>query len=176
MLYFAIKKVMITFPFSVSVFKDANEKLQSLLSQPSSEFDSVIFVFNHSLRYKFVKNELGIHCVSNLLFPHGYGTFHKRAKQNYYLYYDCIGFNAGLYRLQGVVYSYTGTYVQERDLHLFIDRSRKKIKLLYCKDNQVIVESRQLESQKYILTKQERKDKYTSMTWKRLNEILSSRG
>lgn len=166
---------MITYPFSVSVFKDANEKLQSLLSQPASEFDSVIFVFNHCLRYKFVKSELGIHAVSDLLFPHGYGTFLKRSRQNYYLYYDCIGFNAGLYRLQGAVYSYTGNYVQGRDLHLFIDRSRKKIKLLYFKDNQAIVESRQLESQKYILTKQERKDKCTPITWKRLNQILSSR-
>lgn len=166
---------MIRSPFSVSVFKDANEKLQSLLSQPASEFDSVIFVFNRSLRYKFVKDELGIHAVSDLLFPHGYGAFQKRAQQNYYLYYDCVGFNAGLYRLQGIVYSHTGNYVQGRDLHLFIDRSRKKIKLLYFKDDQAIVESRQLESQKYILTKQERKDKYTPITWKRLNQILSSR-
>ncbi|WP_106829781.1 IS66 family insertion sequence element accessory protein TnpB [Parabacteroides pacaensis] len=166
---------MITFPFNVRVFEDVNEKLQSLLSQPASEFDSVIFVFNHSLRYKLTKHELGIHNVSDLLFPHGYGTFQKRTGQNYYLYYNCVGFNAGLYRLQEIVHSYSSTYVQGRDLHLFIERSRKKMKLLYFKDNQVIVELRQLKSQKYILTKQERKDKYTSITWKRLNEILSSR-
>lgn len=160
--------------FDVKVFADANEKLQSILSQSASEFDSIIFVFNHSLRYKFLKSELGIQSVSDLLFPNGYGICRKSSEQAYHLYYDCVRFDVGLYRLQGTVYSYTGQYPQSRDLHLFVDRSRKRIKLLYFKDKQWIVETRQAETQKYALTRQERKEKYMPLTWKRLNEILSS--
>lgn len=161
--------------FGIKVFSSANEKLQSILSQSSTEFDSVIFVFNHCLRYKFLKSELGVHSVSDLLFPNGYGICRNGYEQAYHLYYDCVRFHVGLPRLQGVVYSYTGHYPQPRDLHLFVEKSRKRIKLLYFKDKQWIVESRQLETQKYALTRQERKEKYTGLTWKRLNEILSSR-
>jgi len=162
--------------FHIKVFSDANEKLKSMLSQASSEFDSIIFVFNHSLRYKFPKSELGIQSVSDLLFPHGYGINSCHPGQPCHLYYDCVSFHAGLDRLQGAVYSYSGNYPCKRDLHLFVDRSGKNIKLLYFKDNQVILESRRLETQKYVLSKQERKDKYTRISCIRLNKILSSRG
>lgn len=166
---------MFVSPSGIRVFEDANEKLKSLLSQSSSEFGSILFVFNHSVRYKFTKSELGIESVSDLLFPNGYGIYSERHELNYYLYYDCVGFQAGIHRLQGTVYSYSGNYPDKHDLHLFVDRARKNIKLLYFKDNQIILEARHLEIQKYVLSKQERKDKYTPITWRRLNEILSSR-
>lgn len=169
------KKAMAIPYFAIKVFASANEKLQDILSQPSSEFDSVIFVFNHSLRYKFLKSELGIQSVSDLLFPNGYGICRQGHEQSCHLYYDCVRFDVGLHRLQGTVYSYTGHYPWSGDLHLFVERTCKRIKLLYFKDKQWIVESRQLEIQKYALTRQERKEKYTPLTWKRLNEILSSR-
>lgn len=160
---------------NIRVFADANEKLKSMLSQPSSEFDSILFIFNHSLRYKLKKDELGIQSVSDLLFPNGYGICSDSYGQSCYLYYDCVGFHAGIDRLQGAVYSYSGNYPDKHDLHLFVDRSRKNIKLLYFKDNQVILESRRLETYKYALSNQERKSKYTPINWKRMNEILSSR-
>lgn len=162
-------------PSVIYVLEDANEKLKSLFSQSSSEFDSVMFLFNHSVRYKFKKSELGIHSVADLLFPNGYGIYSDSYGQSYYLYYDCINFQAGIHSLQGVIYSYSGKYPTPHELHIFVDRSRKKIKLLYFKDNQIILELRQLETSKYAVSKQERKEKYTSITWKRLNEILSSR-
>lgn len=161
--------------FNIRVFADANEKLKSMLSQPSSEFDSILFIFNHSLRYKLKKDELGIQSVSDLLFPNGYGLCSDSYGQSCYLYYDCVGFHAGIDRLQGTVYSYSGNYPDKHDLHLFVDHSRKNIKLLYFKDNQVILESRRLETYKYALSNQERKSKYTPINWKRMNEILSSR-
>lgn len=161
--------------FNICVFKDANEKLKSMLSQPSSEFDSILFLFNKSVRYKFLKSELGIQSVSDLLFPNGYGIYRNGHGQSYYLYYNCVGFQAGIDRLQGTVYSYSGTYAGNHDLHIFIDRSRKNMKLLYFKDDRVILESRRLTAKKYALSKQERKAKYSLINWKRMNEILSSR-
>lgn len=167
---------MLVSPSGIRVFEDGNEKLKSLLSQASSEFDSIIFLFNHSVRYKLMKSELGIQSVSDLLFPNGYGICSERYGQSYYLYYDCVSLHAGIHRLQGTIYSYSGHYPDKKDLHVFVDRARRNMKILYFKDNQIILEARHLETQKYVLTKQERKEKYTRITWKRLNEIVSSRG
>lgn len=152
-------------------FPDDNSKLKSLLAERNF-FDSVLFIFEGSRRYRFSACSLGICDVSDLLAPLGTGLFRCSPLWKYYLYPCCTNFNRGIAGLCGEVLSKSGSYVAPDSCHIFVDRSRRQLKILYQRQGEYIVEHRLLDSGLYQLEKAERSCQCLLISWTRLNKLL----
>lgn len=159
---------------SVLVFETESDKLRSLFSE-SNPFDSVLFIFDGSRRYKISASHLGISSAQELLLPLGLGLFRSSPFWRYYLYPRCTNFNKGIDGLCGEVIRLTGNNLEEESCHIFLDRSHHQLHLLYRYANEYRLESRRLCSGLYHLRKEEKTKEIIPITWSRLNQLLVSK-
>lgn len=157
---------------SVLVFNNESEKLRSLLSE-SNHFDSVLFIFDGGRRYKVPVSSLGIRSAGDLLLPLGLGLFRSSPFWHYYLYPCCSNFNKGIDGLCGEVLRYTGFPLQEESCHVFVERSRRQLSLLYRTGSEYHLESRRLNTGLYRLHREEVSSGFLPIPWSRLNELLT---
>ena len=157
---------------TILVFPDESSKLKALFNEATG-LDSVLFIFNGSRRYRFSASSLGLECVSDLLLPLGSGLFRSSPFWAYYVYPRCSNFNRGLSGLCGEILSKSGLYLAPNTCHVFINRSRRGLKILYQRQGEYIVEHRQLSSGLYQLEKSERGCTCLSISWTRLNQLLT---
>ena len=157
---------------SVLVFENESAKLRALLSE-SNHFDSILFLFDGSRRYKVSASSLGIDRPSDLLLPLGLGLFRSSPFWHYYLYPRCSNFNKGIDGLCGEVIKHTGDDLQEESCHIFVDRSLRQLHLLYRHQGEYRLESRRLSEGIYCLHKDERHKDIVPISWDRLNELLT---
>lgn len=157
---------------SVLVFPSESDKLKSLLSE-RNHFDSVLFIFDGSRRYKLSCSTLGITRVQDLLSPLGGGLFRNSPFWLYYLYPCCSHFSSSIDGLCGEVIRKSGFPLQPESCHIFVDRSLCQLKILYTSDGEYIVEQRRLSSGIYQLTNSERASEFIPVSWSRLNELLT---
>lgn len=156
----------------VLYFSDESSKLKALLSECNT-FDSVLFIFNGSRRYKLSASSLGLSGVSDLLIPLGSGLFRSSPFWKYYLYPCCSNFNRDISGLCGEVVSKSGLYVEPESCHIFVDRSRRQLKILYQRGEEYIVEHRALNAGLYQLEKSEVCCSFLPISWPRLNKLLT---
>ena len=159
---------------SVLLFEDENSKLRSLFNE-SNHFDSLVFIFDGCRRYKLTSQSLGIHSPMDLLLPLGLGLFRNSPFWNYYLYPSCKNFNKGIDGLCGEVIRLTGLSLQEQSCHIFIDHSRRQLHLLYLAQGEYRLELRRLKQGTYSLSKHERTQEICSISWNRLNILLTTK-
>lgn len=157
---------------SVLVFPNESDKLKSLLSE-RNHFDSVLFIFDGSRRYKLTASLLGIHHVQDLLFPLGTGRFRSSPFWEYYLYPCCSVFGSSIDGLCGEVIRKSGKALQSDSCHVFVHRSRRQIKILYLCQGEYILEQRRLSEGLYQLKKSELSCPCSPISWSRLNEFLT---
>ena len=124
-------------------------------------------------RYKVSASSLGIIRPSDLLLPLGLGLFRSSPFWHYYLYPQCPNFNKGIDGLCGEVIKHTGADLQEESCHIFMDRSLHQLHLLYRYQGEYRLESRRLSTGIYSLRKDERHKDIVSISWDRLNELLT---
>lgn len=157
---------------SVLVFSSESDKLRSLLSE-SNHFDSVLFIFDGGRRYKVSASSLGIHSPQDLLLPLGLGLFRSSPFWSYYLYPNVRNFHKGIDGLCGEVIRHMGACVSEQSCHIFLDRSRRRLDILYRRDDEYRLECRRLNHGSFLLKKAERKRDFLQISWNRLNELLT---
>ena len=157
---------------SVLVFSSESEKLRSLLSE-SNHFDTVLFIFDGGRRYKVSASSLGIHSPQDLLLPLGLGLFRNSPFWSYYLYPNGCNFHKGIDGLCGEVIRHTGSCVSEQSCHIFLDRSRSRLHILYRCEDEYRLECRRLNHSSFFLKKDERKRDFLQISWNRLNELLT---
>ena len=156
---------------SVLLFKDSNIKLKSMLSE-IHYFDSVIFVFNGSRRYKFETRELGISSPRELLSPLGYGGLRVRPSCHYYVFPSSSNYKNGIDGLCGEVHRLTGKEIEKGCRYIFMDVTHRKLKILYMYKEEYRLEERHLTDGLYELKKGEKNKKIVEMSWTRFNEFL----
>ena len=156
---------------SVLVFYNESDKLRSLLSEPN-HFDSILFIFDGGRRYKVPVSSLGISSTEDLLLPLGLGLFLSTPFWRYYLYPCYSNLNKGIDGLCGEVLRYTGSPLQEEICHVFVERSRCQLSLLYRTGNEYHLESRCLSTGLYRLRREEVSAGFLPIPWSRLNELL----
>lgn len=157
---------------SVLFFESESEKLRGLLSE-SNHFDSVLFIFDGGRRYKVPASSLGIRSPEDLLLPLGLGLFRSSPFWSYYLYPCCSNFNKGIDGLCGEVLRYTGSPLHEESCHVFVERSRRQLSLLYRTGGEYHLESRRLSTGLYRLHREEVSAGFLPIPWSRLNELLT---
>ena len=157
---------------SVLVFSSESDKLRSLFSE-SNHFDSVLFIFDGGRRYKVSASSLGIHSPQDLLLPLGLGLFRSSPFWSYYLYPQGCNFHKGIDGLGGEVIRHTSSCVSEQSCHIFLDRSRSRLHILYRCDDEYRLECRRLNRGSFLLKKDERKRDFLQISWNRLNELLT---
>ena len=121
---------------SVLEFSSESDKLRTLFSE-SNHFDSVLFIFDGGRRYKVSSSSLGIHSPQDLLLPLGLGLFRSSPFWSYYLYPQGCNFHKGIDGLCGEVIRHTGSCVSEQSCHIFPDRSRSRLHILYRCDDEI---------------------------------------
>ena len=156
---------------SVLEFSSESDKLRTLFSE-SNHFDSVLFIFDGGRRYKVSSSSLGIHSPQDLLLPLGLGLFRSSPFWSYYLYPQGCNFHKGIDGLCGEVIRHTGSCVSEQSCHIFPDRSRSRLHILYRCDDEYRLECRRL-NRGFLLKKEERKKDFLQISWNRLNELLT---
>lgn len=157
---------------SILVFDNESDNLRSLFSEPNP-FDSVLFIFDGGRRYRVSAPSLGITSPQDLLLPLGLGLFRSSPFWSYYLYPRCSNFNKGIDGLCGDVVRLSGSGLQEHSCHVFLDRSRRRMHILYRCDDEYRLECRHLAHGSYLLKKEERKSDFLPISWTRLNELLT---
>lgn len=157
---------------SVLEFSSESDKLRTLFSE-SNHFDSVLFIFDGGRRYKVSSSSLGIHSPQDLLLPLGLGLFRSSPFWSYYLYPQGCNFHKGIDGLCGEVIRHTGSCVSEQSCHIFPDRSRSRLHILYRCDDEYRLECRRLNRGSFLLKKEERKKDFLQISWNRLNELLT---
>ena len=157
---------------SVLEFSSESDKLRTLFSE-SNHFDSVLFIFDGGRRYKVSSSSLGIHSPQDLLLPLGLGLFRSSPFWSYYLYPQGCNFHKGIDDLCGEVIRHTGSCVSEQSCHIFPDRSRSRLHILYRCDDEYRLECRRLNRGSFLLKKEERKKDFLQISWNRLNELLT---
>ena len=143
---------------SVLVFSSESDKLRSLFSE-SNHFDSVLFIFDGGRRYKVSASSLGL--------------FRSSPFWSYYLYPQGCNFHKGIDGLCGEVIRHTSSCVSEQSCHIFLDRSRSRLHILYRCDDEYRLECRRLNRGSFLLKKDERKRDFLQISWNRLNELLT---
>ena len=154
---------------SVLEFSSESDKLRTLFSE-SNHFDSVLFIFDGGRRYKVSSSSLGIHSPQDLLLPLGLGLFRSSPFWSYYLYPQGCNFHKGIDGLCGEVIRHTGSCVSEQSCHIFPDRSRSRLHILYRCDDEYRLECRRLNRGSFLLKKEERKKDFLQISWNRLND------
>ena len=134
---------------SVLEFSSESDKLRTLFSE-SNRFDSVLFIFDGGRRYKVSSSSLGIHSPQDLLLPLGLGLFRSSPFWSYYLYPQGCNFHKGIRSFV------IRTGFSEQSCHIFPDRSRSRLHILYRCDDEYRLECRRLNSS-FLLKKEERK-------------------
>lgn len=157
---------------SVLVFENESAKLRSLMCEPN-HFDSVLFIFDGGRRYKVLASSLGIRSPQDLLLPLGLGVFRSSPFWHYYLYPCCSNFHKGIDGLCGEVLRHTGSPLEEESCHVFVERSRRQLALLYRTGSEYHLESRRLSTGLYRLHREEVSAGFLSIPWSRLNELLT---
>lgn len=157
---------------SVLFFENDSDKLRSLFCEPN-HFDSILFIFDGGRRYKVLASCLGITSAQELLVPLGLGLFRSSPFWCYYLYPCCSNFHKGIDGLCGEVIRLTGSALQEQSCHIFLDRSRHSLRILYLTAGECRLESRRLLHGSYLLEKKERKKDVIPISWNRLNRLLT---
>lgn len=157
---------------TVLAFEDESTKLRALLSE-TNHFDSVLFIFDGSRRYKVSASSLGIHRPADLLLPLGLGLFRSSPFWHYYLHPCCPNFNKGIDGLCGEVIKHTGADLQDESCHIFLDRSLRQLCLLYRHQDEYHLDTRRLSTGIYRLQKEERHKDIVPISWSRLNELLT---
>lgn len=157
---------------SVLVFNNESDKLRSLFSE-SNYFDSILFIFNDGRCYKVPVSNLGISTAEDLLLPLGLGLFRSSPFWHYYLYPCCSNFNKGIDGFCGEVLRYTGSPLQEESCHVFIERSRRQLSLLYRTGGEYHLKSRRLSTGLYHLRREEVSAGFLPIPWSHLNELLT---
>ena len=92
---------------------------------------------------------------------------------SYYLYPQGCNFHKGIDGLCGEVIRHTGSCVSEQSCHIFPDRSRSRLHILYRCDDEYRLECRRLNRSSFLLKKEERKKDFLQISWNRLNELLT---
>ena len=156
---------------SVLEFSSESDKLRTLFSE-SNHFDSVLFIFDGGRRYKVSSSSLGIHSPQDLLLPLGLGLFRSSPFWSYYLYPQGCNFHKGIDGLCGEVIRHTGSCVSEQSCHIFPDRSRSRLHILYRCDDEYRLECRRLNRGSFLLKKEERKKDFLQISWNRLSCLL----
>ena len=110
---------------------------------------------------------------SVLLLPLGLGLFRSSPFWSYYLYPQGCNFHKGIDGLCGEVIRHTGSCVSEQSCHIFPDRSRSRLHILYRCDDEYRLECRRLNRGSFLLKKEERKKDFLQISWNRLNELLT---
>lgn len=126
---------------SVLYFENESDKLRSLLNE-RNYFDSILFIFDGGRRYKISSSSLGISSPQELLVPLGLGLFRSSPFWHYYLYPRCSNFNKGIDGLCGEVIRLSGFPLQEQSCHVFLDRSRRNVRILYLSHGELRLECR----------------------------------
>ncbi|MCS2613304.1 IS66 family insertion sequence element accessory protein TnpB [Bacteroides fragilis] len=63
--------------------------------------------------------------------------------------------------------------MSEQSCHIFPDRSRSRLHILYRCDDEYRLECRRLNRGSFLLKKEERKKDFLQISWNRLNELLT---
>ena len=156
---------------SVLYYPDKNEKLLSLLSE-SNPFDSVLFIFDGCRRYKFGKAELGIRSPSDLLIRnHGVLSL-LNPLWDYHLYLLSERYTYSIDSLWGKVHRLRGTPPSDKECHVFIDKSKHRMALVYSLDGELTVVHRQMRQGVFSLRKKEIPQGYKASSWDEINRLL----
>ncbi|NDV67223.1 IS66 family insertion sequence element accessory protein TnpB, partial [Bacteroides sp. 224] len=75
--------------------------------------------------------------------------------------------------LCGEIIAKSGSYPEPESCHIFVDRSRRQLKILYQRENEYIIEHRALSSGLYQLERSELRCSCLSISWTRLNKLLA---
>ena len=118
-------------------------------------------------------SSLGIHSPQDLLLPLGLGLFRNSPFWSYYLYPQGCNFHKGIDGLCGEVIRHTGSCVSEQSCHIFPDRSRSRLHILYQVRRRIPSGMPSSESRFFPLEKEERKKDFLQISWNRLNELLT---
>lgn len=157
---------------SVLYYEDKNEKLLSLLSEPNN-FDSVIFVFDGCRRYKFLKEDLGIRSPSDLLIRNRGLISLLNPLWSYHLYWLQDRHTYSLDSLCGKVLNRQGRLPLEDECHVFVDKSKHHITLLYSLSGEYTSIHRQLRQGVFRLKREGFTDGYRPSHWQEISCLLS---
>lgn len=156
---------------SVLPFFDSNEKLLSLMSE-SNNFDSVIFCFDYR-RYKFTKSELGIIHPSDLLLRNQGLLSLLNPVWSYHLYFLDERHTYSIDSLCGKILRYQGSYPGEDECHVFIDRHKHHLTLLYMLCGELTAIHRQIRDGVLCIKRKEIPEGYRRSSWAEINRLLS---
>lgn len=159
---------------SILQFADSNSKLLGLMSE-SNDFDSVIFCFSGSRRYKFTKSDLGIIHPSDLLLRNQGFLSLLNPCWCYHLYFLEERHTYSVDSLCGKVFRHLGSYPGEAECHVFIDRRKHHLTLLYTLCGEPIVVHRQFRKGVLRIKRKEIPKGYRHSSWAEINRLLSSK-
>lgn len=157
---------------NVLYYPDLNAKLLALLSEVRN-FDSVLFIFDGSRRYKFHKNDLGIHSPADLLIRNQGLLSLLNPRWSYYLYFLPERHTYSIDSLCGKVLRYHGQLPSAGECHVFIDRHKHHLTLLYDHCGEYISIHRQLRRGRFLLKKEEIPTGFRPSSWSEINRLLS---
>lgn len=155
---------------SVLYFENESDKLRNLFSE-SNHFDSILFIFDGCRRYEVSASCLGITSPQEFLLPLGLDLFRSSPFWSYYLYPRCLNFHKGIDGFCGDIIRLSGFPLQEQSCHVFLDRSRKNLRILYLYGGELRLECRRLSQGCYLLEKGERVEEFVPISWNRLNRL-----
>ena len=140
-----------------------------VLSFPSLTI--LILFFSYLMAAVVIKFRLP--ALVSIPLPLGLGLFRSSPFWSYYLYPQGCNFHKGIDGLCGEVIRHTGSCVSEQSCHIFPDRSRSRLHILYRCDDEYRLECRRLNRGSFLLKKEERKKDFLQISWNRLNELLT---
>ncbi|MDL2255122.1 hypothetical protein LJC38_00875, partial [Parabacteroides sp. OttesenSCG-928-K15] len=151
-----------------------NEKLLSLLSEQNN-FDSVLFIFDGSRRYKFSKEDLGIGCPSDLLIRNRGVLSLLNPLWEYYLYPLQERYTYSIDSLCGKVLAHHGHLPQNNECHVFIDKNKHQMALLYSLNGEYISIHRRIRQGVFCLKRKEFTSGYRPSHWAEICRLLSEK-
>jgi hypothetical protein len=157
---------------SVLSYPCLNDKLLSLLSEVN-RFDSVLFIFDGSRRYKFQKEDLGIRSASDLLTRNRGLLSLLNPGWSYYLYLLDGRYTYSIDSLCGKVLRCYGHLPFAGECHVFIDRRKHHLTLLYELSGEYISIHRQLRQGVFSIKRREISEGFRPSSWSEINRILS---
>ena len=159
---------------SVLYYPDKNEKLLSLLSERNN-FDSVLFIFDGFRRYKFSKEDLGIRSPCDLLVRNCGVLSLLNPSWSYYLYPLSERYTYSIDSLCGKVLRHHGCLPGNNQCHVFIDKKKHHIALLYSLSGEYISIHRQLRQGVLRIKTEEFRTGYRPSHWQEICRLLSEK-
>lgn len=160
--------------FPVLYYADLNAKLVALLSE-TNRFDSVIFIFDGFRRYKFLKADLGIRSACDLLIANRGVLSLLNPLWLYYLYPLCERHTYSLDSLCGKVVRHHGHLPSAGECHVFIDKSKRHLTLLYLLDGEFTSIHRRLHQGVFRIKRSEFTAGYRASHWQEICRLLSDK-